>query len=612
MTSDSLLRVVLPLTFLAVLAGGQTPEPSEVETLYRSFRNPPRANSLMPYWYWNGHISPAETRRQIQAMIDQGVYQAIVFPWDGMDVRYLSDEYWQQFGAALAIAQELNFTLNFADEYDWPSGHAWDNKGDKAELSRVLIDHPEYRMRRLKYSESVIDGTKPLSLSPDALFTVAGRLADNGQVEAVSLRLISPDWRPDPGKWLVTSWELVPATGGHNTRVDLLNPDAVDRYLDLVYSEYAKRFGHYFGNTIRLTVADHEGAYGSPIAFTPRLWQVFQERHGYDLRPMLPLLVHDAAGSRQGEQVRTDYLETISHLYVTSFTGRVAEWCRQHNLGHGTSLYEEQMYIQVGQAGDMFQHWRAGSLVEIDALLERARMPLDFKEAVSVAHFDRKPLVVENQGLQGHSTFFSLEKARLGTNMALLWGANTLVPYFDYDPKKITWPPQWFLGQPFWRYFHHYASYVNRAQFMNGQGVHVAPVAIYYPLETAFANSAQLFNAKPHKDLLWNSFTDQTENFYTALRLELARQGWDYHIRRCRIPAAGQDQRQSTRTGRRELSRSDPSSHDGHRASICREDSGVCAVGRDCARDRESARRARRHRPESICRRNPPAIHRSP
>ena len=188
------------------------------------------------------------------------------------------------------------------------------------------------------------------------------------------------------------------------------------------------------------------------------------------------------------------------------------------------------MFIQAGQAGDMFSHWRAGSVVEIDALLERSRMPLDFKEAVSVAHFDRKPLLVENQGLQGHSTFFSPEKARLGTNMALLWGADRLIPYFDYDQQKVTWPPQWFLGQPFWRYFRHYASYVNRAQFMNGQGSHVAPVAIYYPLETAFANSAQLFTQKPHRDLFWNSFADQTENFYTALRLELARQGWDYHV----------------------------------------------------------------------------------
>jgi hypothetical protein len=204
--------------------------------------------------------------------------------------------------------------------------------------------------------------------------------------------------------------------------VDLLNPAAVDTYLEMVYGEYARRFSKYFGNTLQLTLADHEGSYGSPIAYTPRLWDVFRQRHGYDLRAVLPLLVHDAAGDRRAQEVRRDYLDTISHLYVTAFTGKVAEWCRRHKLQHATSLYEEQLFIQAGQAGDMFRHWRAGSVVEIDSLLERSRMPLDFKEAVSVAHFDRKPLLVENQGLQGHSTFFSLEKARLGTNMSICGG----------------------------------------------------------------------------------------------------------------------------------------------------------------------------------------------
>jgi len=58
----------------------------------------------------------------------------------------------------------------------------------------------------------------------------------------------------------------------------------------------------------------------------------------------------------------------------------------------------------------------------------------------------------------------------------------------------------------------------------------VAPIAIYYPLETASANSATLFSNKPHRDLLWSNAMDHTQNFYTALQLELARGGWDYHI----------------------------------------------------------------------------------
>ena len=299
----------------------------------------------MPYWYWNGRITPTETRRQIQEMIDQGVYQAVVFPWDGMELRYLSEDYWTQFGAALAIAKELKFTLNFADEYDWPSGHAWDVKANKPELSRVLIEHPEYRMMRLKYSEAIVEGPATALPRPEhAIFTVAGRVDGKGQPESATLQLIDAGWTPPAGKWLVTSYELVPSTGGHNTRVDLLNPAAVDTFLEMVYGEYARRFSKYFGNTLQLTLADHEGSYGSPIAYTPLLWDVFRQRHGYDLRAVLPLLVHDAAGDRRAQEVRRDYLDTISHLYVTSFTGKVAEWCRRHKLQHATSLYEEQLF----------------------------------------------------------------------------------------------------------------------------------------------------------------------------------------------------------------------------------------------------------------------------
>jgi len=115
---------------------------ADVELLYRGFRDPPRSYSLSPYWFWNGTITPGETRRQIREMIAQGVHEAILFPWDGMSVRYLSEDYWRQVGAALDAARELGFTLNIADEYDWPSGHAWDMGSQQPELSRVLQKHP--------------------------------------------------------------------------------------------------------------------------------------------------------------------------------------------------------------------------------------------------------------------------------------------------------------------------------------------------------------------------------------------------------------------------------------------------------------------------------------
>lgn len=503
--------------------------------LAEAFRDPPRQYSLMPYWFWNGRITESETRRQIGEMMRQGVYQAVVFPWDGMEPEYLSEEYWRQLGAALDAARELGFTLNLADELNWPSGHAWRPEGGP-ELSRVLEVRPEFRMRRLDYEEHNVTGPRRWRSKPRAAvwFAVAARQDEAGRIEAASLRLIEPArgelrWEVPAGRWLITLYRLVPAVGAHNTRVDLLNPEAVRLYLDLVYEELARRFSEHLGRTLALTIADHEGAYGEPIAWTPRLFDEFHRRYGYDLRLSLPLLAHDSIEAGAAARVRSDYLDLISDLYTEAFTRQVTDWCCRRGLGHAVSLYEEQFWFQVSLAGDMYRHWRAGTFVMMDALLERSRMPLDFKEAATVAHLEGIPLVVENQGLQGHDSFLSPEKMRLGTNMALLWGANLLVPYLDYDIRKIIWPPQWFLGQPFWRYFRVYADYVRRAQFMNAQGRHVAPVAVYYPLETVFANASALFSRRG-RPLTWGNVVDQLQNFYTALQLELARGGWDFHI----------------------------------------------------------------------------------
>ena len=46
--------------------------------LYQRFRDPPARFGLMPYWFWNGRITPEETRRQMRLMLEQGVIYGIL------------------------------------------------------------------------------------------------------------------------------------------------------------------------------------------------------------------------------------------------------------------------------------------------------------------------------------------------------------------------------------------------------------------------------------------------------------------------------------------------------------------------------------------------------
>ncbi|MCC7497836.1 MAG: hypothetical protein IT160_09680 [Bryobacterales bacterium] len=491
------------------------------EAIYRGFQNPPASYSISPYWFWNGKITAEETRRQIGEMARQGVRGAVIMNWAGLEPAYLSEAWWREVGAALESASANGVTLNFSDEYLWPSGHARDYGSLNREPSRVLQLHPEYRMRRLSLAKS--------DAEPELV--VAARVDTAGAIDENSLKLIPVadrgKWRAPGAGWKLFTYTAVPAFE-RNTRVDLLNPAAVRVFIDLVYEEFARRFPRHLGTTIRFFVSDHEGTYGAPLPFTPALWETFHQRHGYDLRPFLPIVDRPTA---RAAQVRQDYLETLAHLYSTSFVGQVTDWCRRHGVEHGHSDIEETLRFQVAWTADMFALWRASSAVYIDALLERGRMPIDFMEALSVAHFEKRPLMVENQGLVGSDSYWSIEKARRGTNMCLSWGTNRLIGhYFEYDPTHLQYPPSYFLTQPLWRYFHNYADLSRRALFMNAQGRHDARIAIYYPLESAFAGSEGLFR-EDHRDLgRWHNSMDQTQNFYTALQLELSRLGWEYHI----------------------------------------------------------------------------------
>lgn len=529
-------KLLIALSFLiGLLFAGWRVSPDPSADLYAQFRNPPNYDAVMPYWYWNGKITAQETRRQIQSMIGQGVRSAVVFPWDGMEVPYLSEEWWRALGDALDAASESGFTLNLNDEFTWPSGHAWDHYQQGAELSRVLKANPEYRMKRLEPEEISLPAgdrwRRSFEQAPEAV--VVGRLDAASKLDSDSLQLIpvtnnGVSWQVPNGQWKAFIYTAREVTGAHNTRVDLLNKEAVKKYIEIFYEELARRFPRHLGKTLKLTTADHEGTYGVNPVWTPGLWETFEQRRGYDLRKFLPLLHHDGDGRAQ--KIRADYFGAVGELYRASFLEQITQWLEARGVRHTASFYEEQLAIQVRQAGDMFGLWRTMSVVEIDALLERARMPVDFQEAVSVAHFEKKRLVVENQGLQGNSSFLSPEKMRLGTNMALLWGADVLVPYFDYDPRKVQWPPQWFESQPFWPYFHNYADYARRVSFMNSRGTHVAPVALYYPLESAYANGQPLFEVAPRNELQWGNEMDDTQAYYTALQLQLSRGGWAYHI----------------------------------------------------------------------------------
>jgi hypothetical protein len=221
----------LLLLALAGVAGAANPD---LEALYRGFQNPPPQYSISPYWFWNGRITAPETRRQIGEMVSQGVHAVTVMNWAGLEPAYLSEDYYRPVGAALEAARSAGLSLNFSDEFLWPSGQVWDRASLKTEPSRVLQLHPEYRMRRL-----AVKRLRPAPFTLDAVpeVVVAARMGPSGEIDEQSLTVIPArrrlDWKAPGDGWTLFVYTPVVATE-RGVRTDLLNPAAVQVFIDLV------------------------------------------------------------------------------------------------------------------------------------------------------------------------------------------------------------------------------------------------------------------------------------------------------------------------------------------------------------------------------------------
>lgn len=530
----------LLLTLATASITAQTPD--SAITLYREFRDPPRDFSPMPFWFWNGEMKGPVIQQEIRDMVAQHVYGAFLHGRDGLKTPYLSNQWFDAIRAGLEQAKRSGFEFNFVDEYDWPSGEVRNVWMPGNHQSEILARRPDLRMKTLAYDATVVAGPKPvdLPLQPDTQAAVAARWLGKNQIDASTLTLLDTAsanghlaWSAPDGQWVIVQFHLEPAMGFDGGFVDLLNPDATQLFFKLVYGEYYRRFSSYFGSTMRYSFSDHEGDYGYRIAWTPKLFAAFQQRNGYDLRRMLPLLIY--SGGDPTPKLRNDYLATISDLYQASFWQGITSSAGSLGLGRSGHAWEESLQWAAALEGSLFSVERGLNPVGVDSLFDYGRQPLNFKVAQSVADYEGRRFACENQGVQGTDSYLDLEKMRMGTNGIAAFGVNLFIPHaFNYDASRANYPPDW-LHQPFWPWFHTYADYTRRLSFMNADSQHVVNVLLYYPIATMWSDTGPLFSGSADyqqigRPVAWKNQTILINDYYTRILLQLTNHHWDYNI----------------------------------------------------------------------------------
>jgi hypothetical protein len=167
--------------------------------------------------------------------------------------------------------------------------------------------------------------------------------------------------------------------------------------------------------------------------------------------------------------------------------------------------------------------------------VEWARESVWLKEVTSVAAFEGKHTVCENQGVLGSSSYLSPEMMRRTSNCLGAWDIGEFIPHaFNYDLTRTNYPPDWFRGQPYLDWFRFYADQMRRISFVNCESQRFADVVVLYPQVSIWGQAAPAFHQDRSLRILdnsnWSPDAVETSEQYADLKLRLTDARYDFMV----------------------------------------------------------------------------------
>jgi len=172
-----------------------------LSSLSRNWLEQTRDGRPSAFWFWNADMEPGE-------MAANDIREFLVHPIHGLEIEYLTSDYFDRLRPALELAREHDLRVWIYDEYGWPSGVAG---------GKVIREHPEYRNQYLSFTKNA-----------EGRVSVRPRLS-SGVLDNV---MGAPWTRSEPGY------------------LDTLNPEAVKCFVDYARERVYAGCGDHFGEVI--------------------------------------------------------------------------------------------------------------------------------------------------------------------------------------------------------------------------------------------------------------------------------------------------------------------------------------------------------------------------
>ena len=397
-------------------------------------QRPVRDHSLIPFWFWNDRLEPDRLVRQIADFQDHGVDGFVIHPRVGLprDQGWMSPGLLDAMRVALEEARRRGMLVILYDEGMYPSGSA---------SGQVVAANPAFACRcldRLPAGTPLPTDARPVAAIPDR----------NGQLWQLIDRPVNSGIRGlhylDESNW--TPGDKDPAED-EPPAADLLNPAAVQTFIELVYQRFYDTFEEFIGDTIAGIFTDEPDLLGKSREQnvqpgTSNILPEVTRLLGRDLTEQLNALWDP--GEPEAKSIRKAYSDAVRLRLEETYYRPISAWCEQHGLalcGHpqrATDIGPQRWFHVPGQ--DLVWRW---VLPGQPTALEGDESTQGKCSSSAAAHLGRRFNSNECFGAYGHD--FNEREMEGLANWCFVRGVNRLYPHAFYysvrGPRRDERPP---------------------------------------------------------------------------------------------------------------------------------------------------------------------------
>jgi len=460
--------------------------------IFHGYSSQTQAFSQAPFWFWNDQLSEAEIVRQLDDFQAHGIHAFVIHPRAGLPRRlgWMSAELLGYMRFAIEEAARRTMWVILYDEAMYPSGSS---------AGQVVAENPSYACRGLVqvdlttatsgeqfHGVAVVDSGVELT-DQQTLVAEVTRQHDQHRIAIVDQPIYStirgvhfvednPRRRDDHKE----VGENRPLAG------DLLNAQAMQCFIRLVYQRYADEFGCHFGKTIRAIFTDEPGLLGRgcPAGINPWPGTTGILKHvnaflGYDFAPHLPALWDDAEPAAR--QHRDAYARAIRHRLQETYYHPISTWCDTHGValtGHPARSDDIGMlrHFQIPGQDVVLRYIEPGNA----SALVGPHSTMAKCASSAMLHLGRRRNLNEFAGAYGHH--LSFEEYRWLALWLLVRGCNLLTPHAFYysirGPRVDERPRDVGPNSPWWNRYSGFSEMTGKLCWLNTDSEHVCTVAI--------------------------------------------------------------------------------------------------------------------------------------